>query len=67
MLKLPDGFHMWYLGSGSMDDKIAWRIGHATSPDGLNWTKSANEPVLDVGKRGDWTKEHFMSFDSHFS
>ncbi|MDP7018933.1 MAG: SUMF1/EgtB/PvdO family nonheme iron enzyme, partial [Pirellulaceae bacterium] len=63
VLKLPDGFHMWYLGSGPMNDKIAWRIGHATSPDGVNWTKSAKEPVLDVGKPGAWDQGTFMSFD----
>jgi formylglycine-generating enzyme required for sulfatase activity len=66
VLKLPDGFHMWYLGSGPMDDKIAWRIGHATSSDGLTWTKSATEPVLDVGKEGNWDGGTFMSFDIIF-
>ena len=52
VLKLEDGFHMWYLGSGAMNGKIAWRIGHGTSPDGLHWTKSGTEPVLDIGKDG---------------
>lgn len=66
VLKLEDGFHMWYLGSGSYKDHIAWRIGHATSPDGLNWTKSGTEPVLDVGKPGDWDCGTFMSFDIIF-
>jgi len=66
VLKLEDGFHMWYLGSGSYKDHIAWRIGHATSPDGLSWTKSGTEPVLDVGKPGDWDCGTFMSFDIIF-
>ncbi|MBC8872791.1 MAG: hypothetical protein H8E44_25440 [Planctomycetes bacterium] len=66
VLKLEDGFHMWYLGSGTYKDHIAWRIGHATSPDGLNWTKSGKEPVLDVGKPGDWDCGTFMSFDIIF-
>jgi hypothetical protein len=66
VLKLEDGFHMWYLGSGSYKNHIAWRIGHATSPDGLNWTKSGTEPVLDVGKPGDWDGGTFMSFDIIF-
>jgi hypothetical protein len=66
VLKLEDGFHMWYLGSGSYKDHIAWRIGHATSADGLNWTKSGKEPVLDVGKPGDWDCGTFMSFDIIF-
>ncbi len=63
VLKLPDGFHMWYLGSGPMDGKIAWRIGHATSPDGLRWKKSGTKPVLDVGPPGAWDEGTFMSID----
>lgn len=63
VLKLGDGFHMWHLGSGEYNGKVAWRIGHATSPDGLRWTKSGNTPVLDVGKPGAWDGGTFMSFD----
>jgi len=66
VLKLPDGFHMWYLGSGPMGGRIAWRIGHATSPDGIHWTKSGDTPVLDVGKPGAWDGGTFMSFDIVF-
>lgn len=66
VLKLADDFHMWYLGSGTYLGKAAWRIGHATSPDGLSWTKSGDEPVLDVGKPGDWDGGTFMSFDIVF-
>ncbi|MFH1268080.1 MAG: hypothetical protein ABIK89_20370, partial [Planctomycetota bacterium] len=66
VLKLEDGFHMWYLGSGTYKGKTAWRIGHATSPDGLNWAKSGTDPVLDVGKPGDWDGGTFMSFDIIF-
>ncbi len=66
VLKLEDGFHMWYLGSGTYNDKTAWRIGHATSPDGLNWTKSSTKPVLDIGKSKDWDSGTFMSFDIVF-
>ena len=63
VLKLEDGFHMWYLGSGDYKSKTAWRIGHATSSDGLKWIKSGKEPVLDIGKPGDWDGGTFMSFD----
>ncbi len=42
-------FHMWYTGHG-IDD----RIGHATSPDGITWTKDTNNPVLEWGPDGDW-------------
>ncbi|MFQ6039465.1 MAG: hypothetical protein ACE5PV_01310 [Candidatus Poribacteria bacterium] len=66
VLKLEDGFHIWYLGSGVYKSKTAWRIGHATSPDGIHWTKSGEEPVLDIGKSGDWDGGTFMSFDIIF-
>jgi len=45
-------FHMWYSG-GSV---FAWRIGYATSPDGIgkSWTKSSENPVLNWGPTGSW-------------
>jgi len=66
VLELDDGFHMWYLGSGTYKGHTAWRIGHAVSPDGLHWTKSGTEPVLDVGRPGDWDCGTLMSFDIIF-
>ena len=66
VLKLEDGFHLWYLGSGELNGKTTWRIGHATSPDGLRWTRSGAEPVLDIGKEGNWDGGTFMSFDIVF-
>ena len=63
VLKLPDGFHLWYLGSGPYRGKAAWRVGHAPSHDGIHWTKSGSEPVRDVGKPGDWDGGTLMSFD----
>ncbi|MBI5757454.1 MAG: SDR family NAD(P)-dependent oxidoreductase [Planctomycetales bacterium] len=67
VLKLADGYHMWYLGSGPyMGDKVAWRIGHATSADGLKWTRSGEDPVLDIGKPGDWDSGTFLHFNIIF-
>ena len=47
-----DTFHMWYDGY----DGTYFRIGYATAtnPNGRNWTKYANNPVLDVGAPGSW-------------
>ena len=43
-------YHMWYQGfDGSLR-----RIGYATSPDGVVWTKSGSNPVLDLGAAGSW-------------
>jgi len=67
VLKLEDGFHLWYLGSGPWRaGKIAWRIGHARSADGISWTRSGEEPVLDIGEEGSWDGGTLMSFDIVF-
>jgi len=51
-------FHMWYSGvQGTVPGPShLWkeRIGYATSPDGITWTKYENNPVLDIGTPGAW-------------
>ncbi len=44
-------YKMWYTGVG-----YDWRIkiGYATSPDGITWTKYINNPVLSIGPSGTW-------------
>lgn len=44
-------YKMWYTGV-PYDWRI--RIGYATSPDGINWTKYPNNPVLNIGSPGSW-------------
>ncbi|MBN2135958.1 MAG: PKD domain-containing protein [Acidobacteria bacterium] len=43
-------YHMWYIGSnntaGHTGLSYAQGIGHATSPDGLNWTRDADNPAM---------------------
>lgn len=41
-------YKMWYQG---LDPSGIYRIGYATSPDGIAWTKTAG-PVIDVGAAG---------------
>lgn len=50
---IKDGaeFKMWYSGLG-LDNEA--RIGYATSPDGVTWTKYAGNPVLDLGPSSSW-------------
>ncbi|MFQ6673907.1 MAG: FlgD immunoglobulin-like domain containing protein, partial [Fidelibacterota bacterium] len=43
-------YHMWYSGG----DLLTKRIGYATSPDGVAWTKDTLNPILDVGPSGSW-------------
>ena len=47
-------YHMWYAG----DDGSGNRIGYATSPDGVDWTKASLNPVLDLGASGSWEDNH---------
>jgi predicted GH43/DUF377 family glycosyl hydrolase len=47
-------FQMWYTG----DNGINARIGYATSPDGISWTKHPSNPVLDLGSLSSWDDTH---------
>ena len=52
-------YHMWYTGGSTTDYTYRWRIGHATSDDGIIWTKDPSNPVLDKGPAGNWD-EYFV-------
>lgn len=46
-------YKMWYVSYGQVS--ISRKIGYATSPDGITWTKVATGPVLSPGtSAGDW-------------
>ena len=50
-----DEFKMWYTGGDGTDGSSKYfRIGYATSPDGITWSKYDNNPVLDIGEVGAW-------------
>ena len=44
IMLIDSTYHMWY--SGRLNGN--YRLGYATSPDGVKWRKSADNPVLDV-------------------
>lgn len=46
-------YKMWYNGLGTKDNKLAFRIGYATSADGLSWQR-LKKPVLEPGVDGAW-------------
>ena len=48
----PEGYAMWYAGSGGGD----YVIGAATSPDGLVWTRAAGNPLITAGVEGSWNQ-----------
>ncbi len=50
-------YHMWYSGSNgdnSIGTYYAHGVGHASSPDGLNWTPDADNPVFHVTDGVSW-------------
>jgi predicted GH43/DUF377 family glycosyl hydrolase len=47
-------FHMWYTGINKESSTWKEAIGYATSPDGINWSKYSNQPVLEKGSTGSW-------------
>jgi uncharacterized repeat protein (TIGR01451 family) len=50
VIKDGNTYHMWYGGY----DGSTFRIGHASSSNGITWIKDPSNPVLDVGDVGDW-------------
>jgi predicted GH43/DUF377 family glycosyl hydrolase len=55
VIKADNEFKMWYTGGdGTEEDAKYFRIGYATSPDGINWSKHGGNPVLDIGEAGAW-------------
>lgn len=53
VVKIDNQYRHWFTGIGSR-----FRIGTATSFDGIHWQKSNANPVLDVGAPGDFDSEH---------
>ena len=49
-------YRMWYTGSNGGDN----RVGYATSPDGVVWTKYSGNPVLDLGPPGSMDDHEVM-------
>jgi hypothetical protein len=44
ILRDGDRYHLWYTGYNGERESIK-QLGHATSPDGLRWTRSHNNPL----------------------
>ncbi len=47
VIKVGDTYHLYYSGADEAGAKEAvYAIGHATSPDGVTWTKDPRNPIL---------------------
>jgi enterochelin esterase-like enzyme/predicted GH43/DUF377 family glycosyl hydrolase len=61
VLRVDDVFHVYYEAWGVRSEK-EWdaseyeslQVGHATSKDGVHWTKDPQNPVLPQGAEGEW-------------
>ena len=51
-------WRMYYNGWGNSEPA---RIGLATSPDGINWTKHPSNPLLEPGPPGAWDESHIWA------
>jgi predicted GH43/DUF377 family glycosyl hydrolase len=51
VIKEGDTYKMWYSG---WVDYVGGSTGYAISPDGINWAKSGENPVLEHGAPGAW-------------
>ncbi len=51
-------YHMIYTG---YTNQLLGRLGYASSLDGITWQKYANNPVLQLGKPGEWDQHHVAS------
>ena len=61
VVKYDGTYHMWYCARGEPEGspwspEATYRIGHATSQDGIIWTKDPNNPIIPLGNQetNDW-------------
>jgi predicted GH43/DUF377 family glycosyl hydrolase len=54
VILVDDLYHMWYAGDGEPSDPGHSEICHATSSDGIMWTKDTLNPVVNRGVNGTW-------------
>ena len=54
VIKENGGYKMWYTGQtyGATSADDVFKIGYATSPDGIHWTRDSGNPVLTTGSLG---------------
>lgn len=58
IIKIRDGFVLFYEGE---DRKNCYRIGMAYSKDLISWVKAQNNPVVDIGKTGEFDDKSILA------
>lgn len=59
VLKVGDRYYMFHLGGSHR----GWQIGVAHSADGVTWTKSSANPILNAGDKDAWDSGSTLSLD----
>lgn len=60
IIEAEDGsFYMFYGGAGGWDPE---KVGLATSPDGVTWTKYSGNPIFGYGTSGQWDDAQIAHF-----
>lgn len=57
-VKSGSTYYLFYSGASTGDAGIVKHIGLATSTDGINWTKTASNPVISTGAPGQWDDDY---------
>lgn len=55
ILKLNNVYHMWYSFRSGSGEK--YRIGYASSDDGINWNRQLKNFGIDIGEENSWDSE----------
>lgn len=64
VIKLDNIYHMFYSGSNGLSDiglAYAHGIGHASSIDGITWTKDSNNPIFITTQGIPWRINHVLA------
>lgn len=54
VLQIGQVYHMWYAG---LSETMGMNMGHATSDDGITWTRDPMNPVLVKGEENTWNSD----------
>jgi hypothetical protein len=52
-------YHLWYSGGRGASPATIWRMGYATSTDGVQWLRHPKNPVLGPGLPGSWESDRY--------
>ncbi len=55
-------YRLWYAALGVLEGRLGYRMGYATSTDGVNWERSP-QPVFEPGESGTWDDEIVSHFN----